>query len=252
MAAPLTLALDPDRKDIPLYSQVQLVIAEHIAAGRLAPGQQLPSERQLCDRFEISRVTARRALAALVDDGLIEASPGKGWFVSDGYLSEPPNALQSFTMLARARGLEPTARVLSHEVRDATMDEAEGLQIAPGSSVLELERVRLLDGVPVAVHRCLIPLARCPALADADYSEASVYDILLAKARIAPTLADCTLEATTAGPVIAPLLDLDEDAPVLVSRTTTFDDAGHPIETSRIVYRGDRYRFRTKLTADSQ
>jgi DNA-binding GntR family transcriptional regulator len=252
MAAALTLALDPDRKDIPLYQQVQLAIAEHIAAGRLAPGQQLPSERQLCERFDISRVTARRALAALVDDGLIEASPGKGWFVADGHLSEPPNALQSFTSLARARGLEPTARVLCHEVRDATMDEAESLQVAPGATVLELERVRLLDRVPVAVHRCLVPLALCPALADADYREASVYDILLAKARIAPTLADCTLEATSAGPVIAPLLDLDVDAPVLVSRQTTFDDSGHPIETSRIVYRGDRYRFRTKLTADSQ
>ena len=133
MAASLTLVLDPERKDIPLYQQVQLAIAEHIAAGRLAPGQQLPSERQLCERFDISRVTARRALAALVDDGLIEASPGKGWFVSDGHLSEPPNALQSFTTLARARGLEPTARVLCHEVRDATMDEAESLQVAPGS-----------------------------------------------------------------------------------------------------------------------
>ena len=98
----------------------------------------------------------------------------------------------------------------------------------------------------------MIPLALCPALADADYIEASVYEILRTKARIAPTLADCTLEATSAGPVIAPLLGLDEDAPVLVSRQTTFDDLGHPIETSRIVYRGDRYRFRTKLTADSQ
>ena len=102
MAASLTLVLDPERKDIPLYQQVQLAIAEHIG-GTTRTEQQLPSERQLCERFDISRVTARRALAALVDDGLIEASPGKGWFVSDGHLSEPPNALQSFTTLARSR-----------------------------------------------------------------------------------------------------------------------------------------------------
>jgi GntR family transcriptional regulator len=252
MAASLTLALDPARKDMPLYQQVQQAIGEHIASGRLGPGQQLPSERQLCERFEISRVTARRALAALVAEGLIEASPGKGWFVSDGHLSEPADALQSFTALARARGLEPTARVLRHEIRDATVDEAEGLQVAPGAQVLELERVRLLDGVPVAVHHCLVPLALCPALAEADYAEASVYEILRTKAHIAPTLADCTLEATSAGPVIAPLLELHEAEPVLVSRQTTFDDQGDPIETSRIVYRGDRYRFRTKLTAGSQ
>jgi GntR family transcriptional regulator len=250
--ASVTLALDPDRTDIPLYQQVRHALGEHIAAGRLAPGQQLPSERQLCDRFGISRVTARRALAALVADGLIEASPGKGWFVSDGHLSEPPNALQSFTSLARARGLEPTARVLHHVVRDATMDEGEGLQIAPGSQVLELERVRLLDDVPVAVHRCLVPVAMCPTLAEADYTHASVYEILARDARIAPTVADCILEATAAGPSIAPLLELGEHDPVLVSRQTTFDDHGRPIETSEIVYRGDRYRFRTRLTADSQ
>ena len=252
MTTSLTLALDRSRNDIPLYRQVQQSIAEHIAAGRLPPGEQLPSERQLCERFDISRVTARRALAALVDDGLIQASPGRGWFVSDGHLSEPPNALQSFTALALARGLAPTARVLRQEVRDATVDEAEGLQVAPGAKVLELERVRLLDDMPVAVHHCLIPLALCPALADADYRTASVYDVLLTTVRVGPTLAECTLEATTAGPEIAPLLDVGEGAPVLVSRQTTFDEHGHPIETSRIVYRGDRYRFRTKLTADSQ
>lgn len=248
----LTLALDRSRADIPLYRQVQQSIAEHIAAGRLPPGQQLPSERQLCERFDISRVTARRALAALVDEGLIQASPGRGWFVSDGHLSEPPNALQSFTALALARGLAPTARVLRQEVRDATVDEGEGLQVAPGAKVFELERVRLLDDMPVAVHHCLIPLALCPALAEADYRSASVYDVLLTMVRLAPTLAECTLEATSAGPEIAPLLDVDEGAPVLVSRQTTFDGHGHPIERSRIVYRGDRYRFRTKLTADSQ
>jgi GntR family transcriptional regulator len=252
MAASVTLALDPAHKDIPLYQQVQHAIAEHIAAGRLVPGQQLPSERRLCARFGISRVTARRALAALVDQELIEASPGKGWFVSDGPLSEPPNALLSFTALARERGLEPSSRVLLQKVRDATMDEAESLQVAPGSQLLELERVRLLEGLPVAVDHCLIPLGQCPELADADFTVDSVYEILRTKARITPTSADCTLEATAAGPVIAPLLDLDPSSPVLVSRQTTFDQRGGPVESSRLVYRGDRYRFRTTLTAGSQ
>ncbi len=252
MPSTVILALDPTRKDIPLYQQVQRSIAEHIAAGRLAPGEQLPSERRLCARFGISRVTARRALASLVEEGLIEASPGKGWFVSDGPLSEPPNALLSFTALAHERGLKPSATVLLQDIRDASIDEAESLQVAPGAEVLELERVRLLDGLPVAVDHALIPLAQCPALADADFTVDSVYEILRTTSRIVPSSADCTLEAAAAGPVIAPLLDLDPSAPVLVSRQTTFDQRGRPVESSRLVYRGDRYRFRTTLTTGSR
>lgn len=252
MSASASLELDPARRDAPLYRQVQQAIAEHIAAGRLNPGEQLPSERTLCERFGISRVTARRALASLVEEGLIEASPGRGWFVSDGPLGEPPNMLLSFTALARSRGLEPSAQVLAHEVRDATMDEAELLHVAPGAAVLELERVRLLDGLPVAVDHCLIPLAHCPELAEADFTRASVYDILRSKAGLAPTRAECTLEATSAGPAVAPLLGLEAGAPVLISRQTTFDQHGEPVESSRLVYRGDRYRFRTTLTVGSQ
>ena len=252
MPASVSLELDPSRRDAPLYRQVQKAIAEHIAAGRLSPGEQLPSERNLCERFGISRVTARRALVSLVQEGLIEASPGRGWFVSEGPLSEPPNMLLSFTAMARSRGLEPSARVLKHDVRDATMDEAELLQVAPGAQVLELERVRLLDGLPVAVDHCLIPLAHCPALAEADFTSASVYDILRTQASLAPTRAECTLEATAVGPAVASLLGLEVGAPVLVSRQTTFAQHGEPVESSRLVYRGDRYRFRTTLTVDSQ
>ncbi len=126
---------------IPLYQQVQRSIAEHIAAGRLAPGEQLPSERGSAPGSASAASRPGVPLASLVEKGLIEASPGKGWFVSDGPLSEPPNALLSFTALAHERGLKPSATVLLQEIRDASMDEAESLQMAPGAEVLELERV---------------------------------------------------------------------------------------------------------------
>ncbi|CAN5739593.1 GntR family transcriptional regulator [soil metagenome] len=234
----------------PLYQQARDAIAAQITAGQLAAGDQLLSERRLCEEFGISRVTARRALIALEEDGLIGASPGRGWFVTDGPLSEPPNMLLSFTALARARGLAPTAKVLRRQVRPASMDEADVLGVAPGAELFELERIRLLDGLPVAVDHSVVPLQRCPALVDADFSSASLYEVLRTEGRVVPSRAGCTLEAMAAGPVMAPLLDLDEAAPVLVSRQTAYDQQDVAVETSRIVYRGDRYRFRTVLTAD--
>jgi GntR family transcriptional regulator len=235
----------------PLYRRVKEALASQIHDGTLAPGAQLPSERLLCERFGVSRVTARRALTALVADGLVVSSPGRGWYVSDGPLSEPPNMLLSFTAMARARGFEPTAKVLRADVRPATLDEAETLQVAPGAEVLDLERIRLLDGVPVAVHRSLVPVSLCPAVTSTDFSTASLYEALARDGKVA-RIAECTMEALAAGSEFGPPLDLDPTDPVLVSRQVTLDVRGRPLELSTIAYRGDRYRFRTILTAETQ
>jgi len=236
----------------PLYRRVKETLASQITDGTLASGAQLPSERSLCERFGVSRVTARRALTALVKEGLVVSSPGRGWYVSDGPLSEPPNMLLSFTAMARARGFAPTARVLRSAVRGSTLDESESLQVAPGADLLELERVRLLDGLPVAVDRSLVPVALCPAIATTDFADASLYEVLAREARVVPTSAACTIEATSAGEEVGPLLDLQPHEPVLISRQVTRDPSGRPVELSRIVYRGDRYRFRTTLTSATQ
>ena len=238
--------------DAPLYRRVKETLARQITDGTLPPGAQLPSERSLCERFGISRVTARRALTALVEEGLVVSSPGRGWYVSEGPLSEPPNMLLSFTAMARARGFAPSARVLRSEVRSATLDESETLQVAPGADLLELERVRLLDGLPVAVDRSLVPVSICPAIVTTDFAEESLYDVLAREARVVPVSAACTVEATSAGDEVGPLLEIAPHEPVLVSRQVTRDRSGRPVELSRIVYRGDRYRFRTTLTADTQ
>jgi GntR family transcriptional regulator len=240
-------ALDTAPSGGPLYQQVRDALADHIAAGRWRPGQRLPSERRLCETFGISRVTVRRALTSLVEEGLLEVAAGRGWFVATGPLSEPPNLLLSFTAMARARGLEPSAVVREHTVRGASMDEAETLRMAPGAELVHLERVRLLDGISVAVDRSVVPLARCPILAQADFTRASLYEVLREHAGLVPSYADTTVEAVAAGEELARLLDLSPSWPVLVTTQTTFDQHERPLEASRIVYRGDRYRFRARL-----
>jgi GntR family transcriptional regulator len=232
----------------PLYRQLCEAIAEGIAEGRWGPGRWLPSERRLCEMFGVSRVTVRRALAALVEEGLLEPDPGRGWVVTAGSLGQPPNVLLSFTTMARERGLEPSAIVREHAVRAATMDEAEGLGVAPGAELVHLERIRLLEGLPVALDRSLVPLARCPALADADFSTASLYEVLREHGGLVPTFAETTVEAVGAGDDLARVLDLRRSWPVLVTTQTTFDQHERPLEASRIAYRGDRHRFRARLS----
>ena len=231
----------------PLYAQIERLVADEIASGRLRAGERLPAERDLCARLGVSRVTLRRALSGLVAHGVLSASAGRGWFVAAGVVSEPPNELVSFTRLAASRGLAASARVLAHESRPADLEEADALGIAPGAEILDVRRLRLLEGVPVSVDRNRVPLALAPALAQADLATASLYELLESEHGIAPTRADYVVEARAAEADDAALLGLRAGDPVLVAHQTTYDQHGRAIEIGEIIYRHDRYRFRATL-----
>ena len=148
--------------------------------------------------------------------------------------------------MARARGLRPSSRVLQTTVRPADLDEAEQLLLAPGASVFELRRLRFLDDVAVGLEVTRIPVAVTPAVTVADFSQQSLYDRLRTEGVI-PTRADYDIQAVAADPDQAALLGVSPGAPLLCARAVTFDQSGRPIELSRGLFRGDRYRFRTTL-----
>jgi GntR family transcriptional regulator len=234
----------------PLHRRVHAELAARIADGRLPRGSQLPTERELCQEFAVSRVTLRKALAALAAAGAIEAFQGRGTFVSAPRLAEPPNALMSFSRLAELGGLTATASVLAKVTRLATIEEGERFRMAPGSPLFELERRRLLDGLPVAISRSIVPLAYAPHLPELDWSEASLYDELDV-AGCTPVRSDYTVEAQPADHRLALVLDLPFGAPVLVAASASYSLDDRLIEQSRLVYRGDRYRFRATLSAQA-
>lgn len=234
-----------------LADQVYRLVSDRIASGALRPGDRLPSERFLCQELGISRVTLRRALSRLAEDGLVESFVGRGSYVSSHQLGEPPNSLISFTELGAARGLVASSRVLEAVVRSATFDEADKLGIAPGGDVFDLYRLRLLDSVPVAVARTCIPLARAPILPTFDFEQVSLYAVLERECGVIPSRADYTATAAEAALQEAELLELDQGQPVFVATEVTFDQDNRPFELARVAYRFDRYRFQATLTRPS-
>jgi DNA-binding GntR family transcriptional regulator len=229
----------------PLYHRVYREIAKGIESGILQPGDRLPSERSLCEQLGVSRATVRRAVEELTADGLVEAR-GRGSFVRDNAVMEPPNTLMGLNEVARSRGLDPTSLVLRAEVRAATIDEADAFAIAPGADLFELERLRMLDGLPISVDINRVPLRILPGAPDIDWTTASLYDAL-ETAGHPPARADYELEARPAGARQAELLGLAPDTPVLSATTVAIGDDGRVVDLGRTVYRADRYRFQATL-----
>jgi GntR family transcriptional regulator len=231
-----------------LTTRIRDDLAGRIAREELRAGHQLPTERDLSVEYGVSRVTVRRALALLADQGLVHAVQGRGTFDSTGHLGEPPNSLLSFHDMVAGETVEVGAEPLRVEVRPATLREAETFGVAPGAALLELERLRTLDGLPVAVDSNLLPLALDEALANLDWSRESLYARLAAVGR-PPVTADYSVEARAADARQAELLGTEPGAPLLVAETEAFDARGRLIVVGVIAYRGDRYRFRSRQAA---
>jgi GntR family transcriptional regulator len=231
----------------PLWIQAVHLIRAQIDNGTLKPGMRLAPERELCQQLGISRVTLRKALGKLVEDGVLSASHGRGWYVSKGAKAagkEWPNSLESFSETAHRMGLTPTSALLRSEQVGASLDEAELLLIAPGTPLFHLERVRLLDDVPIALDATSILASQLGDIEGVDFTTASLYELLRDRG-IEPVRADATIEAKSASAHEAELLLLEAGKPLLVMRQIAFDELDRPLFTSTIRYVGDRYRLKT-------
>ncbi|WP_394437626.1 GntR family transcriptional regulator [Streptomyces sp. SGAir0957] len=243
---------------LPLYERTAARLLDDLRAAAARPGDRLPSERALVERYAVSRVTLRAALAQLETRGIVRPSSSRGWFVAElGLLPDAAMAstaavapqVQGFADYAQANGLTTAGKVLSATVRPATVSEAEQLRIAPGADLFDLHRLRSLDGLLVVLEHNRLPLAVCPALAETDFSTASLYATLrAANPPQLPRVADYSVEARHPTPREMELFGIGDTMPMLVATQLTSNQESRPIELTVQVYRGDRYRFRASIT----
>lgn len=238
---------------VPLHQQIGDALQRRILQGELPVGSRLPSERALSKVYGVSRVTLRQALKDLEQQGLVEASDGARWVTRNATVpssvEEGATGLVSFVELGATRGLTVRAKVLVSRTRQSSLDEAEAMGLAPGAKVHELARLRYLDDVAVAVDHSLIPAAVAPTLTAVDFTTASLYETLASSYGCTVTRAEYALQARIVDSQHADLLELQPGEPILEAWQTTFDDQGRVVQLCRLVYRGDRYRFRTLLEA---
>jgi GntR family transcriptional regulator len=212
----------------------------------LPPGSAVPTERELCERFGVSRGTVRQALDRLAAEQRIHRHQGKGTFVAKAKIDQVLE-LTSHTEFVRARGMEPASRLIGVTRALAEKDVAAMIGLQEGDEVLQIERVRLADDEPLGVELLYLDAKRFDGIVAVLGESQSVYQLLRAGYGVELAWAEETIEAIVAPEREADLLGIPAGAPVLLRCRQSFDSNGLPVEFVRSVYRADRFRFRTRL-----
>ncbi|HKU90223.1 MAG TPA: GntR family transcriptional regulator [Steroidobacteraceae bacterium] len=228
----------------PLYQQLQRALRGAIENGAIGPDDALPPERDLAEMLGVSRITVRKAIDELVDEGLLIRKQGSGTFVSNR-VEKNFAKLTSFSEDMRARGREPRSVWMNRAAGTVTPEESLTLRSSPGTPVLRFHRIRYADDAPMAIEYATV-IASC--LTSLDDVENSLYEAL-ERTGNRPVRALQRLRAVLLTADQAKLLKAQEgEAGLLVARVGYLKD-GRAVEYSQSYYRGEIYDFVAELSA---
>lgn len=231
----------------PRHERVSSWIRDQIESGKLLENDQLPSENQLGTRFEVSRITIRRALQTLESEGLIYRKQGLGSFVADNRLHQGLESLSDFVEDMEAAGLAPESIVLSQGTEQASPRIATSLGIKEGTVVWRIDRLRKGDGETLAYDRTWMPMFYAHLLQQRDLESTTIYSILEEEHDICVCRGAFRIEAVNAPNDVAQHLDVPWGRALLLIERTTYSDADQQVYFQQRFYRSDRVAYELEL-----
>ena len=221
----------------PLYLQLQRILRDAIDSHIVKADQALPTERDLAEEFEVSRITVRKAIDGLVTDGLVSRRRGAGTFVMAPRVEKCFSKLTSFSEDMISRGRRPHSVWVSKTSGAVTPEEALSLGLSPGSVVYRFHRIRFADDLSMALEYSTVP-AYC--LPSPDAVTLSLYEALRATGHL-PVRALQRLRAIAFTPEQAEALAIEPGSPGLFIERRGFLADGRTAEFTQSYYRGDAY-----------
>ncbi len=231
----------------PLYSQLAAALRRQIEAGDFEPGSAIPAESELVRRYQVSRITVRKALDVLVKEGLIVRQQGKGTFVRPTLLEESLTSLQGFAELMVSTHPEQVMEVPVFEFIPAPEAVAAALDLDDDAYVLHIERRHILEGVPIAYATIFLPASLGRALTVDDVCTTPIYTLITERAGLTIKRAAQTIRAVSANEEVAAALDVPPGAPLLSVHRITYSTEETPVEYIELLYRGDRHELALEL-----
>ena len=232
-----------ERGPIPLHPQVFRDLKSALDADEWRPGERMPTERELAERYGCSLITIRHALGELVREGRIERTRGRGTFVLQPRIDRDIGGTMSFAEEMRRRGLNPATRVITARIEPAGEVVAEQLGLSQDDPVVHLERVRLGDGEPFLLEQARLPAERFPGLLAFDFERRSLYDILADRYDTPIVRARETVEPVVMKRREADLLGVPARSLALRIDGIAYAASGEAVEAARSFVRGDRTRY---------
>ena len=231
-----------EKSSEPLYRQLYGQFRKNIADGIWRPGDLVPGEMQLCEAYQVSRITVRQAMNLLKAEGYIRRTPGKGSFISEPPMEQKLNSFYSFSDSSAPGGIPATSRVIAFDPQrpDSSLRELFGIETR--DTLIRLERVRLMEGVPFAHEISYFPLQYFPGISREAVETDGLYNSFMKYGGIRPDIAEETFEATRIGAVSAGYLQVSPSGPAMhIIRIARH--SSRVVEQCNTIVRGDRIRY---------
>lgn len=230
----------------PKYLIVKEYILEMLNNGELSPNSLLPSERELMETHNVSRITVRKAIEELEQEGYVYKVQGKGTFVKCGNKRQDLIAITSCTEDVRRQGMVPTRKVLYKKVVDVDVKCRNRLQLKADEKIFQMARIYYADGTPINYTTVYLPYKFFPGIEEYDFSEYSLYEVMESDYHVKITRAERMLEAVNAYGEVSEYLDVEPGVPLILFRCITYGEVEgkeYPIETFKCFYRSDKFKF---------
>jgi GntR family transcriptional regulator len=233
---------------LPLYHQVRMALLTLIEDWGLQKGSLFPTEREIGQKLQVSRITVRRAIDELVREGYLVTQQGKGTFVARPKIDRSLTQMKSFSEQMLEKGLRPSSQLLSSRHEKATGHVASVLKIHNDEWIWVVERLRYADDEPICISVTYLNLPLNVTLAPAELQQETSLWAILEKKGVQLKRTEATIQAIGAGEREAEHLEIEAGSPLLLVEGVVCTEDNTPVEYYQMFIRGDRYKYSIQST----
>ena len=235
------------KEGIPRHTQISNWLRAQIEEGSFKPDDKLPSENELAKKFDVSRVTIRRALQSLENEEIIYRCQGLGSFVSENRAAHNLVRLTDFNEDMMRAGLNATSVVKTFKMVQSPNWLSEQLLLDEESKVLQIDRLRMGNGEPIAFDSTWLPVIYGQLLNEDDLTDSTIYQILEKEYDIPILKGSYRMSAAVADDYLSEILNVPVHSPLFLIDRLTFTIGGKPLYYQKRYYRNDKVIYEMTL-----